>query len=78
MGETPNLTKPNQQSVSSLGAEVVRLGLSVGRKAQEPQGKPECDWASLNYRVSVDAFMRAADRKKQSIKVMIVENSSGS
>lgn len=56
----------------------MRLGLSVGRKAQEPQGEPECDWASLNHRVSVDAFKRAADSKKQSIKVMIVENSSGS
>lgn len=55
----------------------MRLGLSVGRKAQEPQGKTECDWASLKYCMSVDAFSRAADSKKQSIKVMIVENSSG-
>lgn len=45
----------------------MRLGLSVGRKAQEPQGEPKCNWATLNYRVSVDAFKRAADSKKQTI-----------
>lgn len=36
---------------SSLGAEVVRLGLSVGKKVLEPKAKDESNLASKIYRV---------------------------
>jgi hypothetical protein len=36
-GESPHPVKRSEQPVLSLGAEAARLGLSVGRGAQEPQ-----------------------------------------
>ena len=36
-GESPCPTKRSEQSVHSLGAEAVRLGLSVGSGVREPQ-----------------------------------------
>jgi|GEM_PF-5308820 hypothetical protein len=35
------MVKSNQQPLPSLGAEVVTLGLSVGKGVNEPQAKAE-------------------------------------
>ena len=50
MGETPSPVKLGRQPVLSLGAEAVRIGLSVGRGVREPQWETVKRYSLVRYK----------------------------
>ena len=74
-GESPNPIKLSKQSVHSLGAEAVRLGLSVGSGVQEPQCESVKRYSPVSYieRKPIPSF-----RSQAVIRQSICENAVGS